>query len=119
MRIKLDENLPAGLCAVLARMGHDVDTVLTEGLAGVDDDAVWQATQGARRFLITQDLDFSDARRFVPGTHHGVLIVRLREPGRLALMARIEALFLSEDVDSWSECLLIASDHKLRIRRPT
>ena len=27
MRIKLDENLPAGITGVLANLGHDVDTV--------------------------------------------------------------------------------------------
>jgi len=51
--------------------------VLDENLGGRDDDTVWAAAQAEQRFLVTQDLDFSDARRFVPGTHAGVLIVRL------------------------------------------
>jgi predicted nuclease of predicted toxin-antitoxin system len=42
-----------------------------EGLAGHSDPDVWRATQTAERFLITQDLDFSDLRAFAPGTHHG------------------------------------------------
>jgi hypothetical protein len=33
--------------------------------------------QRAGRFLVTQDLDFSDVRRFEPGSHHGLLLVRL------------------------------------------
>ena len=45
-----------------------------ERLAGRDDDVVWQAVQGAGRFLVTQDLDFSDARKYLPGTHHGLLL---------------------------------------------
>ena len=35
-----------------------------------------KAAQSDGRFLITQDLDFSDAREYVPGTHHGLLRVR-------------------------------------------
>jgi Domain of unknown function (DUF5615) len=50
---------------------------------------VWQAAQEGRRFLITQDLDFSDVRRYAPGTHHGLLLVRLPQPGRTALFERI------------------------------
>jgi hypothetical protein len=40
MRIKLDENLPAALGGVLARLGHAVDTVPDEGLGG-HDAAAW------------------------------------------------------------------------------
>ena len=55
MRIKLDENIPDRLVTVLSELGHDVDTVLSEQIAGHDDDEVWQAAQAARRFLVTQD----------------------------------------------------------------
>ena len=47
MRIKLDENLPASLVADLVALGHDVDAVPREGLAGRKDPAVWQASQQA------------------------------------------------------------------------
>jgi hypothetical protein len=37
MRIKLDENMPASLVLALQALGHDVDTVPGEGLAGEPD----------------------------------------------------------------------------------
>ena len=77
MKIKLDENLPDRLVAVLTGLGHNVDTVRTEQLTGRADPDVWNAAQAAQRFLITQDLDFSDVRRYTPGTHAGLLLVRL------------------------------------------
>lgn len=80
MNIKLDENLPHQLVQLLSDLGHDVDTVRDESIAGRDDDAVWAATQTAGRFLVTQDLDLSDARKYAPGTHHGLLLVRLPQP---------------------------------------
>ena len=64
MNIKLDENLPERLVSELEALGHDVDTVPSEHLAGRVDHEVWQAAQVADRFLFTQDLDFSD----VPGS---------------------------------------------------
>ena len=37
MKIKLDENLPASATAILRAAGHDVDTVVSEGLTGAPD----------------------------------------------------------------------------------
>ena len=118
MNIKLDENLPTSLALSLADLGHDVDTVAQEGLAGYDDAHVWFATQKAERFLITQDLDFSDTRKFSPGTHCGILVVRTREPGRKALVARVTELFQNEEPEQWSGCFVVLTDHKLRVVRP-
>jgi predicted nuclease of predicted toxin-antitoxin system len=116
--IKLDENLPERLVGELRALGHDVDTVVLERLAGRDDADVWQAAQGAGRFFITQDLDFSDVRRYSPGTHARLLLVRLAQPGRDALLARVAMLFATEPVNRWHGCLVVATDHKVRVKRP-
>ena len=118
MKIKLDENLPVRLVRILSQLGHETDTVAHEGLAGQDDRPVWEAARGAGRFLITQDLDFSDIRRFTPGTHQGILLVRLREPGRNALVNRVRDVFQSEQVQDWSGSFVVVTEHKIRIRRP-
>ena len=118
MRIKLDENLPASLCACLAALGHDVDTAPAEGYAGAYDDEVWAAAQQDDRLLVTQDMDFSDLRRFVFGSHRGIVVVRLREPGRTRLSERLRAVFAAEDVESWAGCFVVVTDHKARVREP-
>lgn len=115
MRIKLDENLPTRLVPLLAELGHDVDTVLEEGLRGRDDPTVWQAAQDARRLLITQDLDFSDIRRFRPGTHFGILLLRLRMPSRTALTARLLSVFRTENVEPWQGGFVVVTDRKVRV----
>jgi hypothetical protein len=109
VKIKLDENLPARLASALRDLGHDVDTVSAERLTGRDDEDVWQAAQSVERFLIIQDLDFSDARRYAPGTHAGLLLVRLAHPGREALFAKVSVLFATEAVAAWRGCLVVAS----------
>lgn len=43
MRFKLDAHLDSRLAALVAKGGHDVETLVREGLAGVDDDAVYDA----------------------------------------------------------------------------
>ena len=64
MKIKLDENMPVQLAGILTSLGHDVETVIKEGLAGYSDPAIWDRAQQEGRFLITQDLDFSDIGRY-------------------------------------------------------
>lgn len=117
MRIKLDENLPAGLVDSLSGLGHDVDTAPREGLAGRADPDIWKAAQDTGRFLVTQDLDFSDVRAFVPGSHRGILLVRLRNTSRRGLMQRVHQLFVTEDVESWAGCFVVATESRIRIRR--
>jgi predicted nuclease of predicted toxin-antitoxin system len=117
MKIKLDENLPVHLAAILINLRHDVHTIAKENLSGKSDREVWEAAQQDERFLITQDLDFSDLRRFAPGTHSGILLVRLHSPDRESLIRRISEVFRQEEVEGWSKCFVVATERKVRIIR--
>lgn len=117
MRVKLDENLPARSVASLVELGHDVDTVVGEGLAGTKDDELWPQVQKAERFLVTKDLGFSDARRYPPGTHRRILVFRLSDDRSRVVAQRLEGVFRNEPVDDWERCLVIVTDHKVRVRR--
>lgn len=118
MKIKLDENLPFGLATILKDLGHDVDTVNDERLIGHVDEDIWDAAQKESRFLITQDLDFSDSRRFAPGSHHGILLIRLRSPNRRNLIERLAQLFEKENVAEWIGCFVVATERKIRVLKP-
>ena len=118
MNIKLYENLPLQLAAKLGNLGHDVHTPSSEGLAGRTDLEIWRAAQAESRFLITQDLDFSDIRRFTPGSHAGILLIRLHSPSRQNLIFRVENIFLTEDVEAWPGCFVVVSERKVRVLKP-
>jgi hypothetical protein len=77
---------------------------------------VWLGAQQTGRLLITRDLDFSDIRKFAPGSDHGILLLRLAAPGRRALFERVRMLFDTEDVGSCKRCFVVAGERKLRIR---
>ena len=118
MNIKLDESLPLRLATLLKGLGHDVHTLHDELLLGHADREIWEATQKESRFLITQDLDFSDLRQFAPGSHHGILLVRLRSPNRRDLIERIGELFQKENVGEWAGCFIVATERKIRVLKP-
>jgi hypothetical protein len=54
-----------------------------------------------------------------PGSHPGILLIRLPAPSRKALHERIDTLFTTEAIEQWAGCLVIATDRKIRIRRPS
>jgi predicted nuclease of predicted toxin-antitoxin system len=118
MKAKLDENLPLQIASRLRMLGHDVHTTQDEGLSGSSDLDLWSAAQREGPTLITQDLDFSDRRRFVPGTHHGIVLIRLRSPSRLKLVERVGEIFQYEVVSTWAGCFVVVTDQKVRVRRP-
>jgi len=115
MKIKLDENLPLRLATLLKELGHDVQTVHDEGLVGLSDAKIWEVVQTESRFLITQDLDFSDLRRFAPGSHHGILLVRLHSPNRRNLVGRVVEIFHSESVGEWARYFVVTTGRKIRV----
>jgi|ERR1700749_3001473 predicted nuclease of predicted toxin-antitoxin system len=118
MKVKLDENIAVRASVMLSKLGHDAHTAFGEGLSGCADDEVWRVTQSEQRLLITHDFGFADTRRFVPGTHFGILLLRLRETDRGTVVDRLKQVFDNEDVDSWAGCLVVVSDAKVRVVRP-
>jgi predicted nuclease of predicted toxin-antitoxin system len=118
MKVKLDENLPERLVAGLRELGHDTDTVVGEGLKGETDERLWPQIQRAARLLVTKDLGFSDERRYAPGTHHGILVLRLTDDRSRVVAERLATVFADDSVKTWAGCLVIVTDHKVRVRRP-
>ena len=118
MKIKLDENIPHTVRRRLAPFGLDVDTVLDENLGGRRDEEVWAAAQTEKRFFVTQDLDFSDRGKFAPGTHCGLLLVRLPDAEQWRIGDYVTAWLSSPDAASWSGCFVVATPTKVRVTRP-
>lgn len=118
MKIKIDENLSVRLKQGLVALGHDADTVRDEQLSGRSDDEVWTAAQSEQRFLVTLDGDFSDTRLLPPGTHAGVLVVRLPDAEQYRAAEYVLSWFEQYDPSDWAGCLVVGTPARLRVRRP-
>jgi len=76
MKLKLDENLDARLLSVLRRAGHEAATVRDQGLAGIDDQALYVCCRSEARILVTLDLDFANVLRYPPEASGGIVVFR-------------------------------------------
>ena len=92
--------------------------MLDEGLGGRNDADVWLAAQREARFLVTQDLDFSDIRKFAPGSHSGIMLIRVPDNEQSQLPKLIATWFSDADCESWAGCFVVATPNKIRITRP-
>jgi predicted nuclease of predicted toxin-antitoxin system len=100
-RFKVDENLPTELVEQLQAAGYNAETVPTEGLAGQPDERVFEACQGEQRVLVTLDRGFGDIRRYAPGSHAGIIVLRPARQDRelcSALLAQVIPLLQERDV---------------------
>lgn len=92
MKLKLDENMPRSMRALLAAEGHDVATVPSENLCGAPDPFLATVCRREGRCLVTRDLDFANPFAFPPDEHPGIAVIReprVETPGGLADAAHV------------------------------
>ena len=74
---------------------------------GLLDDAVWLCTQAEKRMLPTTDKGFVEHR---DKQHFGILIVRLRQPNRQRIHARIMSALRQFSPNEWLGLLVVMRD---------
>jgi predicted nuclease of predicted toxin-antitoxin system len=118
VRLKADENLPQSVVELVRSRGHDVHTVVEEGLGGAKDSVVARAALDEQRVLLTLDQDFADIRAYPPGSHPGIIVIRLDTPKRSLIRAAVSGLLARHDLDGLAGCVAIVQLGAIRIRRP-
>ncbi len=116
--MKLDENLSRHLVQFLAARGHDVTTVVGEGLGGENDSLVARAAAGEGRMIITLDRRFADIRRYPPGTHPGFLVLRPDDQSPPTVQALMEEFLGQYQLERLAGCLVVVEPDRVRVRRP-
>jgi predicted nuclease of predicted toxin-antitoxin system len=116
VRFKLDENLPVSAAAKLADAGHDVDTVAEEHLTGAPDPDVVAAATTTGRVLISLDRGLGDIRTYPPGSHAGIIVLRLTDQSATTVAQAIGDLASVTDLDNLVGAVTVMQRGLLRIR---
>ncbi len=118
MNVKLDENMPRRLAALLSDHGHHVRTVVEQRLGGASDERVFATAVGEGRMLVTLDRGFEDIRHYVPGEHAGILVLRVPDQRPSVVEATLRAVVDEYRLEDMAGCTVIAQPGLVRIRRP-
>ncbi len=118
MTFKLDVNLPVSSAAILTGAGHDAGTVTEEGLVGAPDRDVVVAPTAEGRILISLDRGLGDIRTYPPGSHAGIVVLRLTDQSAAAAMKAVSDLATLTNPDSLAGAVAVLQRGLLRIRHP-
>jgi predicted nuclease of predicted toxin-antitoxin system len=118
VKFKLDENLPVSSARLLAKSGHDVDTVAAEGLTGAADPDLVAAAATEERVLITLDRGLGDLRAYPPGSHAGIVVLRLTDQSAPAVDDAITELANWAGLEVLAGAVAVLQRGMLRIRHP-
>jgi predicted nuclease of predicted toxin-antitoxin system len=117
VRLKVDENLPDDVAEVLTADGHDALTVRDQGWSGLADDALWRGIQAEGRWVVTADKEFADLRRFPPGTHAGVILLRPAQENRREYAHLTQVMIDGIDLQNISGAVVVVTERGVRVRR--
>ncbi len=107
MKICVDENIPLVTVTELRNLGHDVLDIRGTANQGISDDLLWGLVQNEGRVLVSTDKGFVQYRS---ETHHGVLVVRLRQPNEQKIHERVMRAMQQFEENEWSGLMVVMRD---------
>lgn len=110
----VDESLPRAVTRALA-VAHDVLDVRDVGLRGASDDAIAAYARAGLRIVVSGDLDFSNALRFPPGTHPGIVVARLPDVLSPGEMAALIVTAIADVGDDLTGAITIVEPSRIRV----
>ncbi|MEA3357809.1 MAG: DUF5615 family PIN-like protein [Thermodesulfobacteriota bacterium] len=117
MKFLADENISPVSVSYIKGLGFDAIHVREVGLKGKSDQAVMEYALKEGRVLLTMDRDFSDVRNYPPGSHNGVIRMKLGFASPQAVNTCVELLLRQLSNRDIEGNLIITDGLKYRIKK--
>jgi len=112
-----DENVFVPIVRELRALGHDVFDVKEQQLSGTKDPDIFKMAVEQERALITMDKDFSNIILYPPGSHFGIIVLKLYRLSVKVTTQTFMAAFEALDNARIRGNTIIIDKNKTRIRR--
>lgn len=113
----LDENVPPAIGVFLQSLDFDVVHAKDSGMLGASDDQIMNLARQEERTLITFDKHFADLVLYPPGTHWGVIRMRIHPPLLSDVIQALDQFLKQFDMSTIQGTLIVLEKDGFRIRR--
>ena len=119
LNILLDQNIPQALSGWLKDKLRDckIRHVNELGFKGKTDEFLYLWAQKNEAIIVTYDEDFADARYYPLGQHHGIIRLRVWPTTIEQTQSAMIRLIADVSPPTWSNCLIIIDNNKIRVRK--
>ena len=116
----VDEDMPRSTAVALRQAGHLVEDVRDIGLRSHSDQEIFDYAQAQGAILLTADKGFTSVLHFPPGTHAGLIVVRVPDELPTEHLNRELLRALAElHNETLTGLLIIVEVGRVRVRRPS
>lgn len=117
MRFLVDADLSRSTARAFVDAGHSAAHVTEVSLGSASDREIFDFAQATQAVFVPRDLDFTDPLQFPETSHHGLVIVRIREtlPPAFVNDAVIRTAARLKD-DEFQGAVIIVEENRFRRR---
>jgi hypothetical protein len=98
----LDENFPKSASGHLRDLGHTVYDSRALGLSGATDALILKKARELEAMVLSTDRDFFHSLALEGTENMGAIVVALRQPGRAAILSRLQWFLSHVPEAQWS-----------------
>ena len=117
MKFLLDENISPKTAQFLKELGHYAIHVREVNLKGASDDKIFEYAKQHGLLLITIDRDFGNIMDYPPGTHHGIIRLKLRHMPSGKVNSVLQSFLAEINSEDIYGNLAILEEDRYRIRK--
>lgn len=117
LKFLLDENVPPAIGVFLQSLDFDVVHAKDSGLLEASDKQFMDLARQEERTLITFDKHFADLVLYPPGTHWGVIRIRIHPPQLSDVIQALDQFLKQFDMSTIQGALIVLQKDGFRIRR--
>ena len=115
----IDACLPRSSTRVLRELGYDAIDAREVSMSSAEDTEIFEYAQKKGRILVTRDKGFGDVLKYPPGSHQGIIVLRLPSTYTANQINKVlKGFLLDVRIERLEKKLAIVEATRYRLRGP-
>ena len=113
----VDENISPLTISFIKSLGYEIITIKEAGLSSLSDEHIINYAKTNKLALITFDKHFSNILQYPPGSHYGIIRIRIHPPLINVIHNSLKNYFSSFSIGNLKGSLIIIEEKGYRVRK--